>query len=71
MFSQIMLLKQITSIIAEIEKEFGETHLINFTGNQMSIKIVESNDKSIGYLFGFIEKMRRNTKKFVINEYQA
>lgn len=27
--------------------------------------------KSIGYLFGFIEKMKANEEKYLINEYQA
>jgi len=37
----------------------------------MTVKIDESGDKSIGYLFGFIEKMKMNKYKFAINEYQA
>lgn len=45
--------------------------MVNFTGNQLTVKIVDQQEKSIGYLFGFIEKMKANTEKFVINEYQA
>jgi len=37
----------------------------------MTIKIDESGEKSIGYLFGFIENMKMNAYKFAINEYQA
>ena len=71
LFKQIMLLSQITAIIAELEQEFGETQLVDFTGNQMSVKILESNGKSIGFLFAFIERMKSNSSKFMINEYQA
>lgn len=37
----------------------------------MSVKIMESQGKSIGFLFAFIEKMKANSNKFLINEYQA
>ena len=37
----------------------------------MTIKIDESGGRSIGFVFGFIEKMKMNSYKFAINEYQA
>lgn len=71
LFKQIMLLNQMTNIISELEKEFGQTQLTNFTGNQMSVKIEEQQGKSIGFLFGYIENMKQQSDRFVINEYQA
>ena len=65
------MLSQISEIIAALEGKLGETTLIDFTGNQLSVNIKNSHDLSIGYLFGFIERMKENTDKFVINEYQA
>ena len=64
-------MNQISSIVTYFEREFGKSTLTDYTGNQMTVKIDESGDKSIGYLFGFIEKMKMNKYKFAINEYQA
>ena len=71
LFKQILLLSQIGEIVAALEFKFGDTTLIDFTGNQLSVKIINSHDLSIGHLFGFIERMKENTEKFVINENQA
>lgn len=51
--------------------EFGDARLVDFTGNQLTVKISNDFNKSIGFLFGFIEKMREDRQKFAINEYQA
>lgn len=64
-------MNQISTINTHFEKEFGKTTLTDFTGNQMTIKIDESGNKSIGYLFGFIQKMKTDRYKFAINEFQA
>lgn len=71
LFKRIIILNQISTIVTHFEEEFGKTTLTEFTGNQMTIKIDESGEKSIGYLFGFIENMKMNAYKFAINEYQA
>lgn len=71
LFKQILLLSQINYISSALDEEFGETRLIDFTGNQLSLKVTNRQLKSIGYLFAFIERMKSDTEKYVINEYQA
>ena len=57
--------------MAELENEFGETNIVDFTGNQLTVKIANTFDRTIGNLFGFIEKLRSDSEKYMINEYQA
>lgn len=71
LFRQVVVLNQISQIVSAFELEFGKTSLTDYTGNQMTIKISESGAKSIGYLFGFIEKLKRHPDQYAINEYQA
>lgn len=65
------MLSQINYIVEAVQGEFGETSLIDFTGNQLKLKVLNDKEKTIGYLFGFIERMKSDSEKFVINEYQA
>lgn len=72
LFKQIMHLDQIYQIINHLSQEFGQSTLTNFTGNQITISVQnKETSKSIGYLFGFIEKMKANQEVFMFNEYQA
>ena len=71
LFKQILILSQISYITADLEDRFGATSVTDFTGNQLSLTVQNKDYKSIGYLFGFIEKMKNNEDKYVINEYQA
>ena len=40
------------------EDEFGDVSLIDFTGNQLSIKFENKKDRSIGFLYSYIEKLK-------------
>ena len=44
--------------------------MIDFTGNQLNMKIARTGDKSIGFLYGFIEDMKKNVE-FNLMEFTA
>lgn len=60
LFKQILILSQISYITADLEDRFGTISVTDFTGNQLSLTVQNRDFKSIGYLFGFIEKMKNN-----------
>lgn len=53
--------------ISEVCKTFGTVEMIEHYGNYMRLK-VEKQDKSIGFTFGLVEKLK---SKFDINSYSV
>lgn len=70
LYKTCLLLNEISIIVVHMSKTFGEIQLVNFTGNQICLKIKQTGNKSIGFLYGFIETMKRD-KTFSVSEYAA
>lgn len=68
LYRTVLYLNEISSIICQFEAEFNSaSQLIDFTGNQFTFKIFESDGKSVGYLYGFIELLKQSDR-FSIKE---
>ena len=63
----IININEMFNIIISVEAIFGETILEDYNGTQFIMKVLEKQDKSIGFLFGFIEMMNQ----FAIKDYTA
>ena len=62
----MLFINELMLLIYKIEQRMGLTYVTDLSGNEFSLKISETNDKSIGYLFGLIQELMDH---FPIKEY--
>ena len=65
----MILINEILNFISKIEYNIGITYVTDLKGNEFTLKINQTTyKKSIGYLFGFMQKL---ITQFPIKEYSA
>jgi len=55
---KVLQINEVVSTLHLLEEEFGTCVLIDFSGNEMTVKIQEDDGKSIGHVFAFLEALR-------------
>ena len=51
-------MQETCKIVSELTQVFGVTSLLDFTGDEITLKVQEDHGKSIGFMFGFLEELK-------------
>ena len=54
----MLQINEVVSTLHLLEEEFGSCVLIDYSGNEMTVKVEEDKGKSIGHVFSFLEGLR-------------
>ena len=68
LYKEVLLISELSSLINSFNQSYGEVKMEFLKGNHVQLKIIDNKGKSIGYLFSFIERMK---KIYSIKDYSA